>query len=452
MSEKSAVILVDHRTRDLMGSVLLAHHLEKRGVCCHLEPLESYHGCLAAFAPDLILFNHINSSHLVKYSHRLHSLNVLTAVLPNEGILYHEDTLRYNSGRFHKGSHMDFYFCWNDIHQRALREEGPGGKDTRIEVVGVPRFDLYFKPWSHVFDGPPRQPGARPRILLCTNLAFARYEHLSDADAAKFFAPFLRIPLYADYKSNIQAHIRSRAKLMIFLQTLAESGEFDVLLRPHPREEASWYAERIAAWPETARARITMDSVSIMPELMLNCDLEISCETCTTAMEAWIARKPAVELIFERHPLFFHDNQARLNVLCEDPATIVETLKHELANPAQAGHAEGRHEHLATWCHTPDGRASERLAEMLAEAIHAKPPVKKQFTLAERRKAAKLKLLRALDLPYNFAPLLPLKARLNPADYSTKWMAYRKTIRPSDVTQARARLAEAMRVEEGSAR
>jgi surface carbohydrate biosynthesis protein len=451
MSDRNAVILVDHRNRDLMVAVLIAHHLEARGIRCHLEPLESYRGALAAFAPDLILFNHINSSHLVRYSQRLAQLNVLTAVLLNEGIIYDEEAIRYNSGKYHKGSHIDFFFCWNEKHRQALQETGLGGGHTRLEVCGVPRFDFYFAPWSRVFDIRPRLPGERARLLLCTNLAFARFHGLADADVQRFFAPFQsRISLFRDYRTIVDIQVRSRERLFEFLQKLAGSDAFDIVLRPHPREEPRYYARFIESLPPASRSRIRLDSTSYITELILACDVELSCETCTTALEAWIARKPTVELVFERHPLFFHQETARHAVLCDRVEDIVETVQAQLRDPAQPALAEGRRQHLATWCASPAGNSAEHIAETLAAAIHAKPPVKREFTPTEWRQGTKLKWLRAANLPYNFAPLLPLKERLLPRHYATKAFAYRKTIRPSDVVEARQRLAAALAAPGGS--
>jgi surface carbohydrate biosynthesis protein len=444
MSERNAVILVDHKNRDLMGAVLMAHHLEARGIRCHLESLECYYSCLADHAPDLILFNHINSSHLVRYSQRMKEMNVLAAVLPNEGIHYNEEVLRYNSGRFHKGSHMDFYFCWNSIHQRALKEEGPGGPETRIEVCGVPRFDFYLAPWKRIYARPLRPAGSRPVLLLCTNLAMARYENLADSDAAKFFEPFRRVSMYDDYRAVIDYHIRGREKMLKFLHAMAASDRYDIILRPHPREVKDYYEGRLSEWDDKVRQRISIDHDSNITELILNSDLEISCETCTTAMEAWVAGKPTVELVFERHPAFFHENQACLNVLCDDPEKIVDIVASELNAPEQSEYLAGRRQHLSTWCSSPDGGACERLAEVLAAAIHAKEPTKRDFTFSERRKAFKHRLLRFFDLPYNVDPFLGLKQRLFPKLYSTKAFVYEKTIRPSDVARARSMLATAL--------
>ena len=446
MKQRCIVILVDHKVRDLMGATLIAHHVEARGFKCHLEPLEATFSCLAAHKPDLILFNHLNAAHLVRYSQRLKSLNVLTAVLSNEGISYNQESLNFNAGSHHKGSHIDLFFCWNQAHKDALEEQKPGGESTRLFVSGIPRFDLYFKPWSDQFAKARAKPGAKPKILVCTNFGAARYESQSEADKSRLFAQFAVLPLYKDYHETIAVSVRGRARLLVFLEALAESGEFEILLRPHPREETSWYEEHIESFSLEAKKCITIDSSSVIADPMHGCDLEIACETCTTSMEAWMSGKPAVELVFERHRLHFHEDLACLNTLCDDPAQIVETVRRELADPD--GHAkrfsEGRREHLAKWCSSPDGSSSERIAEILCDAVKSKEPMRPDFTLSERRKGMKLRLTNALNLRYCFSALLPLKARLMPKQYGTKWMGYRKIIRPSDVSTARRNLAEAL--------
>ena len=443
--KRNAVILVDHRTRDLMVAVLLARQLEERGVQCHLEPLESYHGCLAAYAPDLILFNHINSGHLVRYSHRLAKLGVLTAVLPNEGILYDEEVLRYNSGKYHQGAHIDYFFCWNALHRDALLAAGLAGQPTRVEVCGVPRFDFYFEPWARVFNLPPQPAGRRPRLLCCTNFGFAFYADKAPAVAERLFAPWKeRVSLMRDPAAIIELQARERVRALDHLRQLAECGEFDLTLRPHPREDSAFYAQFLASLTPAAQTRVRLDATSNITELILACDLEISCETCTTALESWIADKPTVELTFERHPLFFHAETAQHNVLCDKPADLVGLVCQQLQPGAQAALAAGRRQHLAKWCASPAGDAAGRVAAVLAEAVHARPAPARQFTLGERRKGAKLKLLRRANLPYHFDPLLALKRRLLPRRYTAKSFTLDKAIRPSDVAADRRQLTAAL--------
>jgi len=117
----NVVILVDSKTRDLDVATLIAFHLRKLGVECHLEPLEADRAVAAAYRPAMIVFNHLTASHLVAYSKRLAEMGVLTAVLPNEGIQYDDDASRFYAGRHHNGAHIDYFFCWNERHRETIR-------------------------------------------------------------------------------------------------------------------------------------------------------------------------------------------------------------------------------------------------------------------------------------------------------------------------------------------
>src|SRR6185295_9956286 len=138
------------------------------GVQCHLEPLESYRGALAAYRPEMIIFNHLTASHLVAYSKRLAEMGVLTAVLTNEGITYDRDLLRFIVGSHHTTAHVDYFLSWNGQMKQAMEELGVN-RDARVEVVGIPRFDFYAKPWSKLFEQPRPAGETLPRVLFCTN-------------------------------------------------------------------------------------------------------------------------------------------------------------------------------------------------------------------------------------------------------------------------------------------
>jgi len=106
-------------------------------------------------------------------------------------------------------------------------------------------------------------------------------------------------------------------------------------------------------------------------------------------LEAWIVGKPTVEFTFDKHPTFFHEHTARWNVLCEDPSTVLEIVAEALANPEQKHLQEGRKAHLAKWCNSPDGHASEHVADVLAKAIHAKAPSKRTFYSKRTKESCK---------------------------------------------------------------
>jgi hypothetical protein len=195
-----------------------------------------------------------------------------------------------------------------------------------------------------------------------------------------------------------------------------------------------WYAQL----PPALQSQVCIDQDTNITPLILSCDLAVSCETCTTALESWIAHKPTIELIFSRHPMFFHPPVAALNVLCNDPTAVTALIASQLASPAQKEFTERRQQHLAQWCNTPDGQSAWKIATIIAKALREKKePDCSQLQWSDYRRASKLQVLRSLRLPYNYDPFLFLKTRFFPAKYATKGFKYQKTITPDDVAHAR---------------
>lgn len=435
------VLLVDSKTRDLDVAALISLHLRELGVVCHLEPLEAFRAVLAAYRPGMVIFNHLTASHLVAWSKRLAEIGVLTAVLPNEGIAYDQHDLNYLAGRHHRDAHIDFIFAWNEPYRQAAVAER-GNRKTDVEVVGIPRFDFYFEPWSQNYERLPATEGSRPRILLCTNFVAAKFKELPRIEGDKLFAQWVgRIPLYDNYRDAIEAHWRARIRLLDYLQALLITDKFEVVLRPHPREDLRFYSDWIAVLPTEHREQLRFAPSTPISSLILDCDLEISCETCTTAMESWIAGKPTVELIFERNPLWYRQEQAQCNVECADPARLPSIVEHELNNPRQPARQELRRKHLEKWAATPDGRSSLKLAQTVARAIQEKKRADwSKLDASDYRRAVKLHTFRRLGLAYHYDPLLALKRSLFVQRYAVKDEAYRKSIKPRDVAVARRQL------------
>ena len=277
MPSKNVVLLVEHRDRDLKGCALVAHHLEKMGVRAHLEPINAWQAVLGAHKPDFILFNHTNREHLSDYTRHLAKMGVLTGVLLNEGLLYSDRVRAYNSQRL-PNLHLDYYFCWNDLHRDCLLANGYEGK-TEVITAGVPRFDFYFEPWKRVFKSPDfGKTKNRRRILLCTNFGFAEWRDRPRETVDRFFSQWSHMPAYADYWNAIEINHRSRIRFLDFLKAILQSGKFDVVLKTHPRETRQVYEQQIAALPSKLKKDLTyVPSDSNITPLILGCDLEISC-------------------------------------------------------------------------------------------------------------------------------------------------------------------------------
>jgi surface carbohydrate biosynthesis protein len=439
------VLLVDDRQRDLDQATLIGYHLQSFGVECVLEPLEAFRGVLAAYRPGMIIFNHLNGSHLVNWSKRLAEIGVLVGVLPNEGIAHDEEAQRFLAGRYHKDSHVDYFFCWNESHRKALADEGFRDR-TQIEVVGVPRFDFYFEPWLRTVRPPPPRKSSRPRVLVCTNFGVAKFKDLPPKKVDRFFAAWAdRVPLYRDYWALVESNWNSRKRFLDYLEALLGADKYEVTLRPHPREDLDFYKIWMEAQPLLRRAHLRLDGGESVSSVILDCDIEVSGESCTTAVETWILGKPTVELVFDRHPGFYMEERSRGNVHCDDPVKLSDIVERQLASQVDPKIREIRRQYLEKWCATPDGNACRRLAEIVARAVKSKRPADWSMLSAnDYRRAAKLRALRAFGLAYHFDPSLALKSRLFRQRYKIRQDAYDKAIKPCDVAGARERLERAL--------
>ncbi|MEX2129069.1 MAG: surface carbohydrate biosynthesis protein [Xanthobacteraceae bacterium] len=439
------VMLVDNRRRDLDVAVLIANRLRSLGVECILEPLEAYGAVLAAYRPGMVVINHLFASHLAAWSRRLQEMGVLTAVLSNEGIIRNAEARRFQSGRYHRDGHVDYFFCWNELHRDALLQEGIY-RGAQVEVVGVPRFDLYFEPWSRLLHPPKCDRRARPRILICTNVGLAKFREIPRELGDRHFAQWANhIPNYGDYWKRVETQWKARQRFVEHSAVLAATGRYDIVLRPHPSEDVEFYQEWLSSLPPAQRDRVRIDSNGNISSLIMDCDLEIADESCTTAVESWIAGKPTIGLVFDRNSPLYFEERSRCHIHCDDPEKLPALVEQQLANPSQSELQEVRRQHLAKWCASPDGKSCQRVAEIAANAVLSKRPSDwSKLTANDYRRAAKLRAYRKLGLAYHYDPLLTLKRALFGNRYAIKHYSYEKSIKPRDVVAARERLGRAL--------
>ncbi len=434
--ERRVVVLVDNKRRDLPGTALLAHHLEQRGIKCFLEPLEAWKASLAVHRPHFILFNHLLGSHLVAYSKELRDMGVKVGVLPNEGILYNEEVLAFNAAKFHNSAHVDHFFVWNEAHKKAI-EKGNNGSIKNVHVVGVPRFDFYFDPLK-----PPKS-SPYPTVLICTNFVFAQYKEKDPKIADRLFAPWKdRVSSYRNYWELIETNYRSREMFFPFLDKLLQSGQYHIILKPHPGEDAKIYERWYTSLDQEDRRLIRLEKDKYIWELIPQCDVEIACETCTTTLESWICKKPTIELLLSKHPVFYHEFLSKMTLNCENPSQIIPTLQQALSGEKEREFFDARKKHLEKWCDSPNGHATEKLASIIADAAKSSSPDFSKIPFSYQRKAFKHRLMNFLDQPYNFNPFSMIKFKPLPRLDQEKIRIYRKTIRPSDVTRWKKKIKE----------
>jgi surface carbohydrate biosynthesis protein len=427
------VILVDNRRRDLDVAALIAMHVEDQGVDCILAPLEAYKAVLARHRPGAIVFNHLSASHVARYSRRLADIGVRTAVLLNEGIAYDPDARAYTASRFHAGVHVDHFFSWNEAHAETVR--GVLNEGTQVHRVGVPRFDLYFPPWNRVFtEGQTTTPferSDRKNVLLCTNFLCARMMDWRQEQIDGFFGAWAtNISLYKDYMGGIRSHFEARNAVLSYIKTLALLGLYNLVLRPHPNEDHKFYETWLESLPADIRSNIVFDRSSNISGLILETDLTISCETCTTALESWLVGKPTISLLFDKHPLWYRPIQVDLNTPCESAVDLPGLVETMLEHDVKASDQAVRQAHLDEWCDSPNGTTTRKIAKILVDAVRTKPASNwSKLNFKDKRRAHRLRATDALNIPYHYTPSVTL-AKLWGQTRDGKHVAYEKSVRP----------------------
>ncbi|YCM46040.1 surface carbohydrate biosynthesis protein [Verrucomicrobiaceae bacterium 227] len=444
-SHYTVVILVDLKKRDLMGCVLMAHQLKKLGVTTHLEPLESWRSCLYAWKPDMVIFNHLLHKHITDLSEQLKRDGILVACLLNEGLCLKDSARAYLSEPQFPNVHCDLFLTWNELHRDALiKTEFVSPKENAV-VTGCPRFDFYHEPWSNFYRK--ERTTKLTSVLVNTTFALAHFFHRSPEERQSLFRALGdgKIPEALDYNQLIEDHYHGRNHLINYLRPLLASGDFQITLRPHPREEIVFYEELIAGLPADQQNLISIDQGESVFGAILNSDIVLNCEDCTTSVESWISKKPTLTLIFEKNPVFLTPVYLECSPTISDPDELLPAMRESLADPTPEAYQAPRKAYLKKWLYQTDGQNARRCAEAIRRTLDDKKPTPKYpFNFSGIRRGLKLRFLRLLNEPGHSKPQHIIKRLLwgERAKMSIRYRDYLKAVRPSDAREALEILAK----------
>jgi len=443
MSRSSVVILIDLKKRDLMGASLIALHLEKLGIQAHLEPIESWRSCIYAWKPDMIVFNHLLHRHVTALSADLHRWGVLVGCLLNEGLALSESQRTYLSEPQYPDVHCDLFLAWNKPHEDRLRETALVSPPENAVAVGVPRFDFYHHPWSSYYQRPRKSD--RTSVLLNTTFALSHFYERTPAERETLYRSLGngKIPEALDYNQMIDDHYQSRARVVDYLQPLLASDRYDITLRPHPREDVAFYQRLVAGLPAGQRARIVIEAEDPVFSAILNHDIILNCEDCTTSAESWVAGKPTLTLTFTQNPVFFTELYASCSPQVNDPDALIEAISHELANPEQTDFQKPRQAYLDKWLFKNDGQSSLRAAQEIQRVLQEKKPAPRlPPSFSGTRRGLKVRFFRLFNEPGHtkFKHMIKRALAGDRGKMSIRYRDYLKAIRPGDVREAMSRL------------
>ena len=435
MEKQRIVFLIDHKGRDLMGAALIAHHLEKLGYEVHLEPLQSWRSCLPAWKPSMIIFNHLSTKLLADYSEELHKRGILVAVLLNEGFCLKDSGRKYLSEPQHPNIHCDLFLTWNTLHRDELIKYQFVTPPENAITTGVPRFDFYRQPWSSIYQKENRQ--ELTQVLVNTTFAIAHYYERSEKDQALLIAAMGngKVDETSDYKKLIRAHYVGMRKLPEFLKLLLNSGKHQITLRPHPREELTFYKSFIENLPAEQKQRISLNKEEQIQSAIITADIILNCEDCTTSVESWMAQKPTITLTFAKDPAFFTSTYAERSPQVAEPQDLIPAIELALSSPDQPEYKELREAYLNKWLFKTDGRSAQRAANAIHEILSTAPNTPaypKDFS--SLRRGFKVRLTHLINEPSHFQVKHWIKRMLfgENCKQSMKYRDYLKAVRPSE--------------------
>ncbi|MFK7911590.1 MAG: surface carbohydrate biosynthesis protein [Akkermansiaceae bacterium] len=445
MPSYSVVILIDLKKRDLLGAALIAHHLEQAGITTHLEPIESWRSCIYAWKPDMIIFNHLLHKHVTALSAQLNEWGILVGCLLNEGLGLSDNIRKYYSEPQYPDVHCDLFLAWNKPHEDALRTNKFVSPPENAVAVGIPRFDFYSQPWSAYYIKPKKT--KRARILLNTTFALSHFYDRTPTERETLYRSLGngKIPETLDYNQLIDDHYHGREQLSAYLKPLLESGDYEITLRPHPREDVAYYENLVEALPDAQKSLITVKPDEPVFSAILNSDITLNCEDCTTSAESWIAGKPTITLTFLKNALFFTELYATCSPQVSDAAELIKAIDQGLKEPEQPDYSSPRKAYLDKWLFKSDGNCANRAAQEIQRVLTEKDPHPNlPLSFSGIRRGLKVRTKRLINEPGHSRLKHIIKKALvgDRAKMSIRYRDYLKAIRPSDVAEARQQIRE----------
>jgi surface carbohydrate biosynthesis protein len=363
-------LVVDNPKRDLDGLALLAYQLACAGLPSALVPLyqQGVELPLLGVRAAVVNYARLNNRGLLE-GYRTRGIAVY--VLDTEGGVL-SDAGRYTPENWASwlresglNALVDEYFCWGSAVASAFRELS-GIAPERIHVTGCPRYDYCEPPWRdtlhfHLSD----------HVLVNANFSAINpsFTHGEDAERRAFraagFDDAYVDPLLAELHTAFEGFLQA-------IEQLADAlPRQQILIRPHPFEDARVYTERFGE-----RANVVVDGRGNV----LNAIASARCVVhlnCGTAVESVLLGKMPVcidylntERLIANTPL-----PRRISARPQSVDALIETVARG-DEAREYPFAELRSRYIEPWFHTADGLAAQRVVSLLQSRTAHLPPVR----------------------------------------------------------------------------
>lgn len=373
-------MVVDHPERDLPGLVLVALDLARRGVACHLVPLNLQEREIWALAPDFVLFNYLRPSN-ERFARDLRTAGIAFGVLDTEGAIWpdHEEyaSLLWTDAGLRRAARC--VCMWGAPLASYLVSHGLFARE-QITVTGCPRFDLYAEPWRHLREDAAealRHPARR--VLINTNFSISNPRFTT---AEKSVALHHTVLGYApaELRRIVDDEAAAMRETMTMAVRLAEAfPALQVVMRPHPFEDPAPYETVAAAVARGGRGWLEVrQDESIQAAIFSAC--AVVQRSCTTAIEAGLAGVPTFSPQWMPAPFLMPAAEAA-SVPCESFDDLRAHLEAVVGGAYRLPDATRRAlaETVRDCCFAADGfshrRASDAVLRVVAPLLRHPAPI-----------------------------------------------------------------------------
>ena len=356
---KRACLLVDHPLRDLEGMVLVAAHLALRGVEVFVVPMYQKHETWA-LRPDFVLLNYLRHAHQRFLSTCL-SAGIRVGVLDTEGGVRNDfDTFAGQVAPMLPG--VSLYCVWGGVQRQVLAEVA---RRYRVPVVetGCPRYDFATAPWSAALQARPET--SEPMVLVNTNFPVVNSRFQSEEHEIRELLKFGWSEEVARGRSR-QTRIAREEMLRVVEELSEQCGEAQIVVRPHPFEDAAGYrhafsrldnvcvSQEGSVFEWIARARVLVH------------------HNCSTAIEAVMMGVEPIVIDWLDTPLLTQPATVAVSHRAASRDALVASVRVALAGHRLQPSGEMQQVRdgiIADFFHATDGRASERVAAAILDAL-----------------------------------------------------------------------------------
>lgn len=344
-------LLVDHPLRDLPSATLVAVEICRRGHTVFLTPVARMKSELWALAPDFVLFYNLRHGREPMVRALLEA-GVRIGVLDTEGGVF--TNLEQYTGKALR--HPDIcrrISCFCAWGPRLASWAGENWlPPERVFVTGTPRTDFYVEPWRSVaLRLSPWAGTVRPPLVLI-NGNFSVGNRLwgprQDAPAA-----------------DVAVEQRGMAEFARLANRLAAAlPDISFVYRPHPFEREEPYRTLLEQRPN-----LHLIKTGTVEGWILRSSAVIQ-RGCTTAIEAGLAGVPALSPAWIPARLEIEAVEA-VSLPCPSENHLLDRVRAaaagELTVPPAV--AESLDAIVAGWFHAVDGKAHQRVAEVILDCL-----------------------------------------------------------------------------------